>query len=86
MKEIKSILFYSNSLRFLGIILRVLRVEVSVYNVNVTNPFRTTVAHAGGGGKNPLVEVTVNSNRKTLHTLVPITSKNSASGLDKPKG
>jgi hypothetical protein len=52
-------------LRFLGIILRVLRLEVSVYNVYITNPFQTTVAQGGGGGgrgeKNPLVEVTVKS-------------------------
>ncbi len=44
------------SLRFLGIILRVLRLEVSVYNVYITNQFPTTI--------------------------VPITSKNSASAYD----
>ena len=35
-------------LRFLDIILRVLRLEVSVYNVHITNKFQTTFA--GGGG------------------------------------
>jgi hypothetical protein len=32
-------------LRFLGIILRVLRFEVSIYNVYITNQFQTTFAH-----------------------------------------
>ncbi len=49
--------------RFLGIILRVLRLKVSVYNVYITNQFQTTFARGGGGGGelNPLAEVTVNS-------------------------
>ncbi len=38
------------SLRFLGTILRVLRLDVSVYNVYVTNQFQTTFALGGGGG------------------------------------
>jgi hypothetical protein len=41
------------SLRFLGIILRVLRLEVSVYNVYIANQFQTTFARGagvGGGG------------------------------------
>ncbi len=38
------------SLRFLGIILRFLRLEVSVYNVYVTNQFQTTFCSGGGGG------------------------------------
>jgi hypothetical protein len=38
------------SLRFLGIILRVLRLEVSVYNVYITNLVQTTFAHWKGGG------------------------------------
>ncbi len=38
------------SLRFLGIILRVLRLEVSVYNVYISNQFQTTFAQGGGGG------------------------------------
>ncbi len=37
------------SLRFLGIILRVLRLEVSEINVYITNQFQTTFAQRGGG-------------------------------------
>ncbi len=37
-------------LRFLGIILKVLRLEVSVYNVYIINQFQTTVAQKEGGG------------------------------------
>ncbi len=65
------------SLRFLGIILRVLRLEVSVYNVYIANQFQTTFAQ-GEVEKNPLVEVTVNSKEENK-TFVPITSKNLAS-------
>jgi hypothetical protein len=36
------------SLRFLGIILRKLRLEVSVYNENITNQFQTTSAQGWG--------------------------------------
>jgi hypothetical protein len=36
--------------RFQGIIWRVLRLEVSVYNVYITNQFQTTFAQGGGGG------------------------------------
>jgi hypothetical protein len=36
-------------LRFLGIILRVLRLEISVYNVFITNQFQTTFARGVGG-------------------------------------
>ncbi len=39
------------SLRLLGIILRVLRLEISVYNVYIKNQFQTTFAGGGGGGK-----------------------------------
>jgi hypothetical protein len=39
------------SLRFLGILLRVLRLEVSVYNVYITNQFQTTFAQEGMGVK-----------------------------------
>jgi hypothetical protein len=39
------------SLRFLAIILRVLRLEVSVNNVYITNQFETTFAQVGGGRK-----------------------------------
>jgi hypothetical protein len=39
-------------LRFLGIILRVLRLEISVYNVYIKNQFQATFAGGGGrGGK-----------------------------------
>jgi hypothetical protein len=37
------------SARFLGIILRVLRLEVSVYKVYIANQFQTTFAQEGGG-------------------------------------
>jgi hypothetical protein len=36
--------------RFLAIILRVLRLEISVYIVYITNQFQTTFAGGGGGG------------------------------------
>jgi hypothetical protein len=38
------------SSRLLDIILRVLRLEVSVYNVYITNRFQTTFAQGEGGG------------------------------------
>jgi hypothetical protein len=38
-------------LRFLGIILRVLRLEVSVHNVYITNQFQSTFAQGDGGLK-----------------------------------
>ncbi len=66
-------------LRFLGIILKVFRLEVFVYNVHITNQFQTTFAQRGGG--DPLVEVTVNTKEEILKTFVPITSKKSASAL-----
>ncbi len=39
----------TNSLMFLGIILIVLRIEVSVYNFYITNQFQATFARGGGG-------------------------------------
>jgi hypothetical protein len=39
------------SLRFLGIILKVLRLEEFVYNDYITNQFQTTFAGGGGGSK-----------------------------------
>ncbi len=39
------------SFRFLGIILRVLRLEVSVYKVYITNQFQTTFDQSEGGVK-----------------------------------
>ncbi len=38
------------SARFLGITLRVLRLEISVYNVYIANKFQTTCAQRGMGG------------------------------------
>jgi hypothetical protein len=40
----------SISLRFLCIILKVFRLEVSAYNVHITNQFQPTFAGGGGGG------------------------------------
>jgi hypothetical protein len=45
---------------FLGIILRVLRLEVSVNNVYITNQFQPTFARGEGGGSK-IFEVAVNS-------------------------
>jgi hypothetical protein len=61
--------------------LRLLRFEVYVSNVYITNQFQTTFARGGGGGgiKSPLVEVIVNSKKETLKTFVSILSKNLAS-------
>ncbi len=53
-------------MRFLGITLRVLRLEVSLHNDSITNKFQTTFAKRGGGG---LVEVTVNSKEENLRLL-----------------
>ncbi len=39
------------SLRFLGVILRVFRLEVFTYIVYITNQFQTTIAHGVGGVK-----------------------------------
>jgi hypothetical protein len=55
-------------LRFLGIILRVLNLEASIYNVYITNQFRSTFAQRGGGDKS-IVEVTVNSKDEKLGGL-----------------
>ncbi len=40
------------NIQFLGIILRVLRLEVSIaiHNVYITNQFQSTFARGGGGG------------------------------------
>ncbi len=64
----------------MGIILRVLRLEVSIQNVDITNQFQTTFAPGGGGGVKSLVQVTVNSKEEiSFKIFIPITSKNSAS-------
>jgi hypothetical protein len=64
-------------LRFLGIILRVLRLEVSVYIVYIKNQFQTTFAGWEGGGE--VISVCIGDRRKTFKTFVLITSKNTAS-------
>ncbi len=51
-------------MRFLGIVLRVLRLEVSIYDVCIANQFQATFDQGGGG--NPLVEVTVNSKEENF--------------------
>ncbi len=61
------------SLRFVGIILRILRLEVSVYNVYITNQFQTTFAGA-----------MCNVHSKEGKTFAQIASKNSASGVALP--
>jgi hypothetical protein len=44
--------------------LRVIRLEVSVYSVYITNPFQAFFAgKGGGGGKILLVDVTVKNNK-----------------------
>jgi hypothetical protein len=59
-------------LSFLGIIVRVLRLEVSVYNVYITNQFQTTFAQGRGRGEqNPLVEMTVNSKEENSQDFCP---------------
>jgi hypothetical protein len=48
--EAKFMNVHSISLSFLGIILSVLRFEISVYSVYNTSQFKTTFAGGGGGG------------------------------------
>jgi hypothetical protein len=67
-------------LRFLGIILRVLRLEVSIYNVYITNQFLTTFAHWGHWGREGVKSVSRTVNIKE-ENFVPVASKNSASGF-----
>ncbi len=67
------------SLRFLGLILRVLRLEVFVYNVYITNQFQPTFAHRGLGAKS-ISRGDCEYEAKLLKLLSPITSKNSVSG------
>ncbi len=70
------------SLGFFGIILKVW-LKVCVYNVYITNQFQTTFARGEGSGVNVNVRGDRGwiARRKTYKTFVPITSKNSASGL-----
>jgi hypothetical protein len=68
----------TTSLRFLGIILSVLRLEVSVYNVYIKKKFSNHFCSKEGGVKRWLwiARRTI----LTIHkTFVPISSKNSAS-------
>jgi hypothetical protein len=71
------------SLRFLGIILRVLKLEVSVYNGYNYKPVSThNLLGVRGGGVSRIryrddCEI---ARRKTLKSFIPITSKNLASG------
>ncbi len=46
-------------------------IEVSVYNVYITNQFQTTFAQEGGV-VNPRVEVTVNSKEENSEDFCPI--------------
>ncbi len=50
-------------LRLLCIILRFLRLEVSVYNVYITNQFQTNFSRGGGGGGDPLIIVILKNNK-----------------------
>jgi hypothetical protein len=63
-------------MRFRGIILRVLRHEVSIYNVYITNQFQTR------GSKIRLLRWLWIARSKIRKIFVSITSKNSASGLN----
>ncbi len=68
------------SLRFLGIILRVLSLEVFVYNVYNTNQFQPTLLGGWGGEGKSVSRCVYIARKKILKTFVPIMSKNSASG------
>ncbi len=63
--------YWTISLRFLGIILRVLRLQVSVYKYYFTNSFQITFFCSRGEGGNPLVEVTVNSKEENSWDVCP---------------
>jgi|688.fasta_scaffold1104142_1 hypothetical protein len=64
---------------FLEIVLRILRLEVSVYNVYITNQFQITFAQAGKMGKIHIRGDCEYQGGKFFQNFVPITSKNSAS-------
>jgi hypothetical protein len=64
----------------MDLILRVLKLEVSVYNVYITNQFQTTFAEGiKSVSRGDCEEVTRRKTPKLLRLLYPITSKNSAS-------
>ncbi len=60
-------------LRFLDIILRVLRLEFSLYNFYNINQFQTTFAQGewGGGGVRAAVEMIVNSKEENSEDFCP---------------
>jgi hypothetical protein len=58
-------------LSFLGKILRVIRLDVSVYNVTLQTSFKPILLGGRGGGVNSLVEVAVNS-KELLRLLSPL--------------
>jgi hypothetical protein len=66
--SLNSLLYWSRihehtiSLGFLGMILRVLRLEFSVYNFYITTQFQTTFARGG----DPLVQMTLNSKEENF--------------------
>jgi hypothetical protein len=64
------------------VILRVSRLEVSVFNVYITNQFQTTSTQGGEGGVKSVSSGGNASGGKeeNSYTFVPMTSKNSASG------
>ncbi len=69
------------SLGFPGIVISVLRLKVSVYNVIITTQCQTTFALGRGGVKSVCRGDC--ARRKTLKTVVPIMSKNAASVHDR---
>ena len=54
-----------------SIILRVLRLEVFVYNFYITDLFQAIFAQGGGGEENLLVEMTVNSKEENSQDICP---------------
>ncbi len=67
------------SLGFLGIILKVLRLGVSVKNVDITNQSQTTFAQGEEWESNLLAEVTLNSKEENSEDLCPNYVQDSAS-------
>jgi hypothetical protein len=70
------------SLRSQGIILRVLRLEVSGFCFHY-KPALNHFCSRGRGKENPLVDVTVNGKEVKSYDCCPSTSNNSASGFKK---
>jgi hypothetical protein len=59
------------SLKFLFIILRVLRLEVSVHNVQLQTSLKPLLLRGGGGGGKSLAEVNVNSKEENSLEFCP---------------